>query len=127
MKALALALLWPAVAAAADCPAGQTLREERFPGTSRVTARGCAKQLGRGRFSREGAWIFFSERGKKESEATYRADKKEGVATWYYESGRKQKEYTFKADKMEGPAVTWDEEGRETSRAVYRNDNLVSP
>lgn len=125
LRVTVFAVLLVASAPSAQCPRGQELRENKFPGTKVVEARGCAKKDADGRDVREGTWVTFFPSGAKESEVTYKAGKMEGVATWYYENGNKRREYTYRDDKMDGPSTRWNEEGQQTSTALYKNDNLV--
>jgi len=91
------------------------------------TGQGCVARTDGGPDLKVGRWVFFFPGGKKASEATYVAGKKEGVATWYWENGRKKWEYTYKADQMNGPGTEWNEKGEKTSEAEYKDDNLVAP
>lgn len=122
---LFVASLLLAGSAHAACPQGQTLHEERYAGTAKVSMRGCSKPLPAGRYSREGKWEEFYESGRKKADTLWKDDKKEGVSTWYFENGNKMWEFTYQADKMEGPSTEWAADGGVTSRAVYKNDNLV--
>ena len=112
-------------AAAGQCPAGTKPVEERHPGTTTLSKRGCMKPLPNGKQSREGHWVEYYESGAKKSDTYWKDDKKQGLSTWYYESGAKMWEYTYKDDKMEGPSAEYAEDGKVVTRAVYKNDNLV--
>jgi len=109
------------------CPRDQVWSVERDSITRKKTGQGCTTKTDGGRDLREGKWVFYFASGKKESEATYVAGKKEGVATWYWENGRKKSQYTYRADQMNGPSTTWNERGVKTSEQEYKDDNLVAP
>lgn len=70
--------------------------------------------------TRDGAFRYYDEQGKLESEGVYQFGKREGIWANYYEGGQLRSRASYKNDQIIGLWQNWYEDGRLRAEGHYR-------
>ncbi len=133
---VALIVLLGASCSKGPCSRGQELREERFPGSAQLRARGCVGRDADGNYRLQGKWEWFHENGQKEAEGAFKdgsaggeKDKagipkggRHGGWVFWHENGQKAEEANYLDGKQQGLARTWYDNGQKSGEATMKDD-----
>ena len=73
---------------------------------------------------KNGIHTTYYENGQKESEVTYKDDKRDGLSTDWYENGEKWSEVTYKDGELDGLYTTWYDNGQKSKEATYKDGKV---
>jgi hypothetical protein len=143
MQGVALAAVLVCVASytKAPCPSGQDLREEKFPDSPQVKARGCIDRDAKGNDRLQGKWEWFYKSGQKEAEGVFKdgfvggekdetgipKSGREGSWTFWHDNGQKESAWTFKAGKVEGAHTHWYKNGKKKAEGTAKDGTGDGP
>ena len=69
---------------------------------------------------KNGIHTTYYENGQKESEVTYKDDKRDGLSTDWYENGEKWSEVTYKDGELDGLYTTWYDNGQKKKEVNFK-------